>query len=54
MPKARKLNLLMHEKEMGMNPPFFESKNRSHIIIKPKKEKSGQFILLKTVCDLSN
>ena len=50
----RKLNLLMHEKEMGTSPAFFETKNRSHIIIKPKKEKSGQFILLKTACDLSN
>jgi len=48
----RKLRLLMHEEAMGASPAFFETKNRSHIIFRPKKEKSGQFILLKKACDL--
>ena len=42
----RKLRLLMHEEAMGASPAFFETKNRSHIIFRPKKEKLGQFILL--------
>ena len=50
----RKLKLLMHEKPMGKSPAFFETKNRSHIIFRPKKENSGQFILLKEACNLSN
>ena len=48
----RKLRLLMHEEAMGASPAFFETKNRAHIIFRPKKEKSGQFILLKKACDL--
>ena len=50
----RKLKLLMHEKRMGKSPAFFETKNRSHIIFRPKNENSGQFILLKEACNLSN
>ena len=50
----RKLKLLMHEKPMGKSPAFFETKNRSHIILRPKNENSGQFILLKEACYLSN
>ena len=50
----RKLKLLMHKKPMGKSLAFFETKNRSHIIFRPKNENSGQFILLKEACYLSN
>ena len=50
----RKLKLLMHKKPMGKSLAFFETKNRSHIIFRPKSENSGQFILLKKACNLSN
>ena len=50
----RKLKLLMHKKPMGKSLAFFETKNRSHIIFRPKNENSGQFILLKEACNLSN
>ena len=50
----RKLRLLMHEEAMGASPAFFETKNRSHIIYRPKKENSGQFILLKKACNCMN
>jgi len=43
----------MHEKSMAKNPAFFETKNKSYIIIKPKYKNSGQYILLKEACDFS-
>jgi len=50
----RKLELFMHEKPMGKSSAFFETKNRSHIIFRPKNKNSAQFILLKEACDISN
>ena len=50
----RKLILYMHKEKMALSEPFFETKNRSFIILKPKRKDSGQYILLKEACNLSD